>query len=315
MAERAPRAQPPLDCTSARFAPDFAARLERLALALSAAAERRAAAGGARLAGGAEEFIGLRPYRAGEDVRALDLASYVRLRKPYVRVARQEARESWAVLLDCSRSMGVGRPGKLQLAAELAAAVGALALRRGASLRVWVAPGPRSFALERRAQLVPLLRWLEGLVPAPQAGLAPLLEARVARGAARAFLIGDLFDLDPRALDVAARADTQAGSARSHSALPRTRGALRIAQILAPIELDPASAVELGASAVWLEPESGARRAIELGPGAHAAYERALAAWLAQIREHARQRGAHWLLASSAHDFERAARALCEGAA
>lgn len=309
MAERAPREGPPLDCTGVRFAPDFAARLERLALALSAASERRAAAGGVRLAGGAEEFVGLRPYRAGEDVRALDLASYVRLRKPYVRVARQEARESWAVLLDCSRSMGVGRPGKLQLAAELAAAVGALALRRGASLRVWVAPGPRAFALERRAQLVPLLRWLEGLAPAAEAGLAPLLEARVARGAARAFLIGDFFDLDPRALDAPA---SRAGGV-AH--LPRARGALRIAHVLAPIELDPASALARGESAVWLEPESGARRSAALEPAAHAAYERALAQWLAQFEARARRRGAHWTLASSAHGFERAARALCEGAA
>jgi len=311
MAERAPRAELPLDCTGVRFAPDFAARLERLALALSAAAERRAAAGGARLAGGAEEFIGLRPYRAGEDVRALDLASYVRLRKPYVRVARQEARESWAVLLDCSRSMGVGRPGKLQLAAELAAAVGALALRRGASLRVWAAPGPRSFALERRAQLVPLLRWLGGLAPTPDAGLGALLEARVARGAARVFLIGDFLDLDLGALD----ATRPSAGATAHAHLPRARGALRIAHVLAPIELDPASAVARGESAVWLEPESGARRTIALEPGAHAAYERALASWLAQCEAHARRRGAHWTLASSAHDFERAARALCEGAA
>src|SRR5258707_756618 len=115
--------RPPLPCPSVRLDAALRARAERFAARLSAARGRREGAARAGLSTGGLEFDHYRPYRPGDDLRALDWDVYARSDQPVVRVLRPEAGERWAILIDTSASMGVGPPGKLQRAAGCARAL------------------------------------------------------------------------------------------------------------------------------------------------------------------------------------------------
>jgi len=261
---REARAEVELPSPGVRFGPDFRERLGRLLGRLAAARERREGAGRAQFHGVGSEFVGYRPYRSGEDLRALDWNLFARLGRPYVRVAAREASEEWAVVLDTSASMGVGRPGKLQLAAELAAALGALGVARRASVELWLPGAPAVRVVRRRAGLGSWLAHLEGLSAHGTAGLAAAVEELARRrGAGRVFLLGDGLDLEPRAL----------------ARLVRPSRELFLARILAREELAPPA----HGSVRWIDAESGRARAIELDPARVASYERRLAQRLERL--------------------------------
>jgi len=286
-----PRALVELPSPSVRFAPDFRARLGRELARLAAARERREGAGRAELHGAGSEFVGYRPYRSGEDLRALDWNLLARLGRPYVRVSAREASEDWAVLLDSSASMGVGVPGKLQLAAEVATALAALGVARRASVELWLdGAGPRC-VVRRRAALEDWMRLLEGTRAAGERGLAVLAgEFARRRGAGRVFLVGDFLDLDGRELE----------------ALVRPSRELFLAQILARTELAPA----LGA-ARFVDAESGRARALVVDELQRASYERRLTAALARLAAQARRRGMRHTTVTSDTPFEQVVGQLC----
>ena len=173
------RAEVELPSPRVHFGPGFRARVGRLLARLAAARERREGSGRAELFGAGSEFVGYRPYRSGEDLRALDWNLYARLGRPYVRVSAREATEDWAVLVDTSASMGVGVAGKLQLAAELATAF--------AALEDWLAV-------------------LQGVRAAGERGLAHTLAGFARRrGAGRVFLVGDFLDVQGPELEALVR--------------------------------------------------------------------------------------------------------------
>lgn len=287
---RAPRAEVGLPCPTVRFAADFVRRLERLALRVASARERREGQGGAALAGAGEEFVGYRPYRPGEDLHHLDWSLLARLDRPYVRVSRREASEHWAVLVDDSASMGVGPPGKLQAAAEVACGLACVGLRQGAQVEI-VASGGESFNLRRLTDLPGLLAFFEGLVARGDRGLAQLLgRRRLGTECGRAFLVGDLCDLDPRAV----------------LALARPGRDLLCAQVLAPVELAP----RRGARVEWVDPEGGGRLPRTLDGPTLAAYERALEERLAAWDRLAARHGFTHHLFPSDRPFEEAVRGM-----
>lgn len=280
-----------LPSPSVRFGPDFLARLGRLVARLSAQRERREGDGAARLFGVGSEFVGFRPYRSGEDLRALDWSLLARLGRPYVRVAAREASEDWAVLLDTSASMGVGRPGKLQLAAELGTALAALGIARKARVELWLSGVGRRVVLQKRAGLASWMRALEATRAEGRAGLAAgLARFQGERGAGRVFLLGDFLDLDPRAVLTLARPSRE----------------LFLAQILAREELlPPRGAVR------WLGAEEEGVREVWVDEVAAASYERRLAARIERWRgAAARVRGVHACFASDT-PFETLVSALC----
>ena len=278
-----------------RFAPDFLGRLRRLVARLASQRERREGEGRARLFGVGSEFVGYRPYRSGEDLRALDWNLLARLGRPFVRVAAREASEDWSVVLDSSASMGVGRPGKLQLGAELALAVAALGLARRATVELRLSGAGLRGVLRRRADLGAWLRALEGARAEGRAGLgAAVRELARERGAGRVFLIGDLLDLEPAAA----------------LALARPSRELFLAQILAREELVPPR----GGSVRWVDAEEGAWREVAVDAPAANRYERRLADGIERWRRAAlHARAAHGCWTSDA-EFESVARALCAGA-
>lgn len=247
------------DPTRVRFEAGFVRRLERLVGRVALSGELGGARG--RTLGAGDEVIGFRPYRPGEDLRHLDWNLLARLDRPFVRVHRREAGERWAILFDASASMGLGSPGKLQLAAEVATGLAFCGLRSGAVTRLFV--GGRESAstgLRRRGDLARWSGFLEGLRAGGELGVRRLFrEPRLAR-AERLFVIGDLLDLEPGEV----------------LALARPGRDLFALQVLAPRELDPPHLPSGRAGARWLDPETGERLDVALDPGVRARYERAL---------------------------------------
>lgn len=253
-------AEPTLPSPTVEFTPALLRRFGAFSARLAATREREEVGRRRALSGVGDEFVGHRPYRPGEDLRQLDWTLFARLERPFVQIRRPSARETWIVAVDASASMGVGVPGKLQSAAEAAAASTALGLRIGATVALLLptsasddGAGAPVF-LQGRADLGRGLDLLARLVASGDGGLERLLDRQSpalvtwARrlGAGRALLFGDFLDVDPEPV------------------LRLGRGARRVhvGQVFAPVEWDPAAWTapgvdDLGAGGiVWTDPES-----------------------------------------------------------
>jgi len=287
-----PLKPPPLPCPSVKLGAPLRARAQRFAARLSAARGRREGAARAGLSTGGLEFDHYRPYRPGDDLRALDWDVFARSDQAVVRVLRPEAGERWAILLDTSASMGVGPPGKLQRAAECALALALLGLREEAEIELIDAGTRERFRLTRRTQSAALSSWLEARVARGALDPATLrAELGAARSSERAFLLSDLSD---------------AGAALAGA---RLSGGTRWTWIgiLAPLELDPR---ELG-PVRWIDAESGDELALEVDREVLGAYGRALEGVRERLVRAAAPRGIALARGSSAEEFERIlARAL-----
>jgi uncharacterized protein (DUF58 family) len=277
------------------FDASFVARARRLAEGFAALRARESLAlGAARRAGGGDELVGHRPLRAGEDARDLDWELYARLERPFVRERRTEAGERWAIVFDTSRSMGLGRPSKLQRAAEVVGGLAACGLRIGARVDCFAfaaEPGRAEVeACGRDTDWLRCVRWLDGRRALGVGSVVELCAHVRVMAARRVFVVGDLFDCTPPELLPLARAG------RSLCALA----------LLAPHELDPRAhegAVE------WVDPENEQSLALELDEAAidryHVALRRRLDAWAATLARH----GQRFHVASSEAAFEDLVRA------
>ena len=245
------------------FGSDFLGRVGRLVARIRSARERREGAGKGTLQGVGAEFVGYRPYRPGENLRALDWGLYARLDRPFVRMARREASERWAILLDTSASMGVGVPGKLQTGAELATALASLGLALGATVELVLSGAQRrALVVRKKVELPNWLAFLEQARASGDAGLGALAkEPARFRAAGRVFAIGDLLDVEPHAL----------------LSLARRGQELLCAELLAPEELLPS---ETDGAVVWVDAESGERHGLEVDRPTRERYERELGARL-----------------------------------
>ena len=132
------------------------AELARAARVLALRGRRAAAslyAGGYASAfrGAGIEFDELRPYEAGDDVRAIDWNATARRGETYVRRFREERDQTLVILLDVSASMGFGSVGrsKAQAAAHAAALLAAAASHAGDRVALV------TFADEIRSELPP----------------------------------------------------------------------------------------------------------------------------------------------------------------
>ena len=265
-------AEPQLPSPTVEFTPALLRRFGAFSARLAATREREEVGRRRALSGVGDEFVGHRPYRPGEDLRQLDWTLFARLDRPFVQIRRPSAREMWIVAVDASASMGVGIPGKLQSAAEAAAASMAVGLRIGATIALALPAQDRvatpPVCLNGRADLGRGLDLLAGLVASGENGLERLLDPRNPslvvwarrHGAGRALLFGDFLDVDPEPVLRLAR-----GARRVH-----------VGQVFAPEEWDPAFAGPLGSGApapegsaagnrgpdgvVWMDPESPSTR-------------------------------------------------------
>jgi len=119
------RSQPPSDPAGGDlFSESFLKRLEVLAIvsrkvfAGRLRAERRT-----KKAGSGIEFADHREYAPGDDLRYLDWGVYVRFGKLLLKLYEEEEDLPIYLLIDCSRSMAMGAPPKIDFAKQIVAAL------------------------------------------------------------------------------------------------------------------------------------------------------------------------------------------------
>jgi len=186
------------------FPPEFLARLERM----SVRARKRASGlsqgrGKGTTAGSGVEFVDIREYSPGDDLRAVDWNLYARLDRLLIRVFQQDREHDVHVLLDVSRSMIDPDREKFRRAARIAGALAYVGLARLDRVAVWpivdsgsgfARPFPLAAGKRRAAQL---FRWIEGLEPSGTTDLsaaADTLLRSVHRGVV--IVVSDLYDLE-----------------------------------------------------------------------------------------------------------------------
>jgi uncharacterized protein (DUF58 family) len=81
-----------------------------------------------KIVGSGIEFADHRPYSPGDDFRGLDWKVFARTEKLFLRLFEEEEDLYIYFLIDCSRSMQLGEPNKLDYAKRVAAALGYIGL-------------------------------------------------------------------------------------------------------------------------------------------------------------------------------------------
>lgn len=81
--------------------------------------------------GGGIEFADYREYQAGDDIRRVDWAVFLRLRRLLVRLCAEEKELTVLIMLDISRSMQFGTPDKLWISKRIAAVLAGISIYGG----------------------------------------------------------------------------------------------------------------------------------------------------------------------------------------
>ena len=150
--------------------------------------------------GGGIEFADHRDYTPGDDFRYLDWNVFARHGELLLKRFQEEEDLHVYILLDCSRSMAVGKPPKFDYARQVAAALAYIALADLDRVAVVAFAGDivADFPLTRgKARILGLLKFLEGLEPQGTAtDLERMARNLVHRGQRRglAVVVSDLFD-------------------------------------------------------------------------------------------------------------------------
>jgi uncharacterized protein (DUF58 family) len=185
----------------ALFGSDFLKKLEYLSLVSrrvfrgSILAQRRT-----MQLGGGIEFADHREYTHGDDFRYLDWNLYARHDELMLKRFQEEEDLHVYFLLDCSRSMGFGKPAKFDLARQVTAALAYIALADLDRIAVVAFANDiiADFPLTRgKARILSLLKFLEDLKPQGElTDLARVTTGFVHRSQRRglAVVISDLYD-------------------------------------------------------------------------------------------------------------------------
>ncbi len=276
----------------ARFDETFLRRLETLRVVTRRAAEgvwradRRA-----RRRGSGMEFADHRDYAAGDDLRLVDWNLYGRLERPLVRLFEEDEDLAIDVLVDASASMGLGAPPKLDLAAQVAAAlayVGLAGLDRVAVTTLAETLGDGAPPARGRAQILPMLRFLGGVEARGRTSLAAAARAFVARRRRRGLviLVSDFYD--------------PAGYREALDLLRFARFEVVVIQISAPDEVHPALHGELTVR----DAETGEVRELVASSAAIAAYESRHTALVRGLEATCRERGISCFAVTSDQPFD-----------
>lgn len=241
--------------------------------------------------GTSPDFADYRSYQPGDDFRSIDWNVWSRLRRPYVKLYREEEDLTVHVLLDASLSMDWGRPRKIDYARRLAAALAYIGL---ASLdRVGVTAfagglGETLPAHRGRSQMVPLFEYMSRVRPAGGTAFSACLAeyARRCRVPGLAVVVSDLLD--------------EGGVEQGLAALLYRRFDVVLLQVLDGEEIEPAGSGPLRLR----EAETGRSLRLTLDPALAAAYRRRLRAWLDGIEAFCLARRIEYLRTSTVVPFE-----------
>jgi len=236
--------------------------------------------------GSSREFLGLRPYEVGDDVRDLDWAATLRFDRPYLRLYRQEVESSLLLVIDASASMAYGEPAKLDYAVGLACALGHIALAHSdrVGALAFNESVVASLPVGRGAGHWRAMRDAVGNLTARGAARfadVPTWLARLRGFHGLAVILSDFYP--PEAF---------AEGLRRLARLPLRAVAL---QVLSPQELDPTLDGELELA----DCETGEMRGGWIGPAQRAAYGAALTSLNAQLEGMCREAGIRYVRTST----------------
>ncbi len=222
-----------------------------------------------RRTGASLEFADHRPYQPGDDLRLVDWAVYARHRKLVTKVFSREVEAPLYVLLDASRSMGIG--GKLRFSARLAAALCFLAFRSGDRFGVYPFREHLEYQgrpLRRKTALIRAFSQLASLTAEGRTDLAGSLAhaAQTFPEPGLCLVISDFLAL---------------GFADGLKALRFGRHSVAAVQVLAREDVAPALTGEVR---LW-DVEERRGKPLVLGRSAQRAYQEALARWNHSLAE------------------------------
>jgi uncharacterized protein (DUF58 family) len=301
-AARADGAAPADGTTGSRFDDRFLRKLESLALTI-----RRTASGRShgmrrsRRVGAGLEFADHRDYVPGDDLRYLDWNLYGRLERRAVRLYEEDEDLSIDVLVDASASMAMGRPPKLDLGFQIAAAlayVGLTNLDRVAvtALGADVAGPPPG---RGKGRILPILRYLDaarrskspsGTSRASRTSLAidvrEFLSRRRGRRRGLVALVSDFYD--------------PAGTRAALELIRRSRLEAIAVQISAPDELAP----QLRGDLQLCDVETGEVCDVTVSPRVLAEYAQRHATLLRDLGGYCRERAIPCFTLSSNQPFD-----------
>lgn len=277
---------------SALLSPELLRRLEQFQLLArrksnsSARGERRSKARGQSV-----EFADHRNYSVGDDFRYLDWNLFGRLDRLFVKLYEEERELPVTLLVDVSESMSFGTPRKLDLALQIAAGLGYVALCSFDRVSVMPFPdhpdnaGPKAALRQVRGRKT-ALRFLETLGKLQPRGAADLneslrLAAIQAPHAGLAVVLSDF--LDPQ------------GYEPGLTALLGRGFQVHAVQILAPEELEPDYFGDLR----LVDSETGAIQEVTFGKFRMADYQKMVQSYCLRMREYCQSRGMGWFLARS----------------
>ncbi|MFW6067635.1 MAG: DUF58 domain-containing protein [Myxococcota bacterium] len=262
----------------ALFDEEFQRRLEYLAIvsrrifAGRTRAERRSKKTGTGI-----EFADHRPYVPGDDFRYLDWNVYQRLGRLLLRLYEEEEDLSVYVLLDASRSMGFGRPSKLEYGKKLAASFAYIALAnldRVSVLTFADGMGARLAPTRGKSRIFTVFEFLRNVRPEGRTSLADSARAFVAQNKRRGvcIVISDLFD--PQ------------GFEDGVNALRYAKFEPYVLHLLDPED----TRTDVRGDVVLVDDETGERRDVTITPRILARLEQAHRAWRQRIESFCRDK-------------------------
>ncbi len=247
--------------------------------------------------GGSAEFHGHRPYAAGDDLRRIDWAAYARSGEPVVKVYRSEEDVVARLLCDTSASLDFGDPPKIDMARQLAAAIGYMTLADSERAQLIVTAGgvTREHRPSRgRSGLPALLRLLDTIKTGGSTDLSKAIDTVVRKSARPGMLavLSDFFDPGP-VLSALSRA-----ALGGHDVV--------LIQIVAPEEVDPAYEGD------WTleDAETGDRVELTMDGAALEAYVLRFAGLCEELRSWARRHRATYVRAVTNDGLEETVRRI-----
>ena len=237
------------------------------------------------------EFADHREYTYGDDIRFLDWHLMARLDKLFLKLYHDEEELRLHVLVDVSRSMGFGRPEKIDHARRIAAALGYVALSSLNRVKIVALSekGLSELPWQRGVQAAGrMFQVLEDLEAKGRNALGPGVQRYVGQGRPSGVLvlISDLLDRD--------------GPLPALRPLVRPMIDTNVIQILTPAESEP----EFAGDFRLVDSEEGDGVDVTGTAPLVAAYQKALATYLGEIESFTRSRGLGYLLTSTGVPFE-----------
>jgi uncharacterized protein (DUF58 family) len=292
---------------AALLTPELLRRLEQFQLLAarraksSSKGERRSKARGQSV-----EFADYRNYVAGDDFRYLDWNLYGRLERLFLKLYEEERELPVRIFLDASESMTFGAPAKFELARQIAAAAGYVALCGFDRVTVHIFPEMDARHVEApavsaeqaaRAGLRAVrgrksaLDFFQNLSKLTARGAVELNQALrrgavAARQAGVAIVLSDF--LDP------------AGYETGLNALIGRGFQVHVIQILSPDELNPQTFGDLR----LMDAETGATQEITFGKYRLKAYQQTVQNFCGRLREFCQGRGMNFFSVSSDTSLE-----------